>query len=202
MLRCVNLNFGWCLSTSFGVKKASENPLEARLSDKMRCLIKGTPLTGSDSGRSTATMRVEESIEIDKPVEEVFDYLFEVDNFPEWSAPAIDVRKDAPGTLKEGSTFTVVVTFLGRRFELPYEVTDYDPLRHYAHKSTGGPIPNQWSYTFEEVSGGTRLSRVAQGEPGGFFRVAEPLFERVLKRQVRADLETVKDLLEAQSSQS
>ena len=139
------------------------------------------------------------SAEISKPVEEVFDYLFEVDNFPEWSAPAIDVRKDAPGTLKEGDTFTVVVTFLGRRFELPYEVTDYDPLRHYTHKSTGGPIPNQWSYTFEEVSGRTRLRRVAQGEPGGFFRVAEPLFERVLKRQVRADLETVKDLLEAQS---
>ena len=51
-------------------------------------------------------MRVEESIEIDKPVEEVFDYLFEVDNFPEWSAPAIDVRKDAAETLKEGDTFT------------------------------------------------------------------------------------------------
>jgi uncharacterized protein YndB with AHSA1/START domain len=72
-------------------------------------------------------MRVEESIEIDKPVEEVFDYLFEIENFPEWSAPAIDVRKDPAGTPKEGDTFTVVVTFLGRRLELPYEVTDYDP---------------------------------------------------------------------------
>jgi uncharacterized membrane protein len=144
-------------------------------------------------------MRVEESIEIDKPVEEVFDYLFEIENFPEWSAPAIDVRKDPAGTPKEGDTFTVVVTFLGRRLELPYEVTDYDPLRHYTHKSTGGPIPNQWSYTFNEVSGATRLRRVAQGEYGGFFRVADPLFERVLKRQVRADLETVKDLLEARS---
>ena len=43
------------------------------------------------------------------------------------------------------------------------------------------------------------MRRVARGEPGGFFRVAEPLFERVLERQVRADLETVKDLLEARS---
>jgi uncharacterized membrane protein len=133
-------------------------------------------------------MRVEESIEIDKPVEEVFDYLFEVDNFPEWSAPAIDVRRDKAGSLKEGDTFTVVVTFLGRRFELPYEVTDYDPLRHYTHKSTGGPIPNQWSYTFNEVSGGTRLRRVAQGEPGGFFRVAEPLFEKVLREPCKTCL--------------
>jgi len=33
-------------------------------------------------------MRVEESIEINRPVEEVFDYVLEVDNLPEWSAPA------------------------------------------------------------------------------------------------------------------
>jgi len=41
------------------------------------------------------------------------------------------------------------------------------------------------------------LRRVAEGEPCGFFRVAESLFERVPKRQFRAELETVKDLLEA-----
>src|SRR5215217_4678851 len=106
---------------------------------------------------------------------------------------------DANADANPGDTFTVVVTFLGRRLDLPYEVSDFDPLRHYTHKSTGGPIPNQWSYTFNEISGGTCLRRVAQGEPGSFFRVAEPLFGSVLKRQVRADLETVKDLLEARS---
>ena len=94
-------------------------------------------------------MRVEGSIEIEKPVQEVFGYLFEVDNFPEWSAPAIEVRKDAPGTLKDGDTFTVVVTFLGRRFELPYEVTDFDPLRHFTTRArvdrspTSGATPSR-----------------------------------------------------------
>jgi len=109
----------------------------------------------------------------------------------------LDVRKETVGPLGEGDRFTVVGTFLGRRFELSYELTGYEPPRGYTHRSTGGPIPNQWGYTFEEVSEGTRLRRVAEGEPCGFFRVAESLFERVPKRQFRAELETVKDLLEA-----
>jgi hypothetical protein len=36
-----------------------------------------------------------------------------------------------------------------------------------------------------------------EGEPGGFFKLADPLIERALKRQIRADLETLKDLLKA-----
>ena len=36
-----------------------------------------------------------------------------------------------------------------------------------------------------------------RGRAGGFFKSAEPLIERVLKRQVRTDMETLKDLLEA-----
>jgi hypothetical protein len=47
------------------------------------------------------------------------------------------------------------------------------------------------------VSGGTRLTRAVEGEPGGFFKLADPPIDQALKRLVRADLETVKDLLEA-----
>ncbi len=142
-------------------------------------------------------MRVEESIEINRPVEEVFDYVVNPENLPEWSGLAIEV-KDAPGPLREGDAFTVVGKFLGRQFETPYERTSYESPRRYTDRAAGGPIPDQdWTYTFEEVSGGTRLTRVAEGEPGGFFKLAEPLIERALKRQVRTDLETLKDLLEA-----
>lgn len=89
----------------------------------------------------------------------------------------------------------------GRRFETPYERTTYEPDRLFKERAAGGPIPDQeWTYTFEEVPGGaTRLTRAVEGEPGGFFKLADPLIERALKRQVRIDLETIKDLLEARS---
>ncbi len=142
-------------------------------------------------------MRVEESVEISRPVEEVFAYVANPENLPEWSGLAIEV-KDAPGALREGDTFTAVGKFLGRRFETPYERTSSEPPRRYTDRAAGGPIPDQeWTYTFEEVPAGTRLTRAVEGEPGGFFKLADPLIERALKRQVRTDLETLKDLLEA-----
>ena len=146
-------------------------------------------------------MRVEESIEIGRPLKEVFDYVSEPDNFTEWTGTAIEVRKGAPGPVKEGDTFTAAIKFLGRRFETPYERTTYEPDRLFKERAAGGPIPDQeWTYTFEEVPGGaTRLTRAVEGEPGGFFKLADPLIERALKRQVRIDLETIKDLLEARS---
>jgi uncharacterized membrane protein len=42
-------------------------------------------------------MRVEESIEINRPLQEVFDYVSDVGNFPEWTAHALEVRKDTAG---------------------------------------------------------------------------------------------------------
>jgi uncharacterized protein YndB with AHSA1/START domain len=79
----------------------------------------------SEARRRAADMRVEESIEINRPLEEVFSYVSDVDNFPEWTGPTIDVRKDTAGPPGEGDEFTVAIKFLGRRFETPYERVSY-----------------------------------------------------------------------------
>ena len=144
-------------------------------------------------------MRVEESVEINRPVEEFFSYVSTLENLPEWAGPALEVRKDTPGTPKEGDTFTSVAKFLGRRFETPFQITSVEPDRRLSYHATGGPLPDQrWTLACEEVSGGTRYTQVVEGEPRGFFRLADPLLERALRRQFRADLETLKDVLEAQ----
>jgi uncharacterized membrane protein len=151
-----------------------------------------------DTRRRPTTMHVEESVEINRPSDEVFDYVANPQNLPEWSGLAIEV-KDVPEPLREGDTFTAVGKFLGRRFETSYERVSVEANRHYTDRATGGPVPDQdWIYTFEEMPAGTtRLTRAVEGEPGGLFKLAEPLIERALNRQVRADLETLKDLLEA-----
>jgi uncharacterized protein YndB with AHSA1/START domain len=143
-------------------------------------------------------MRLEESVEINRPVEEVFSYVANPENLPEWSGLVLEVHKETQGQPEEGDRFTTVAKFLGRRFETPFERRAYEPNRRYTDRAAGGPIPDQdWTYTFEEVSGGTRITRAAEGEPGGFFRLAGPLLERAGRRQIRADLGNLKDLLEA-----
>ncbi len=142
-------------------------------------------------------MRVEESVEINRPVEEVFSYAADPEHFPEWSGITLEVHKEKPGPLTQGERFTTVSKFLGRRFETPFEVTSHEPPRLHSHKSTGGPLPQEWTLTCEEAAGGTRVTEVVEGEPGGFFGLAGPLLERAGRRQFRTDLENLKDLLEA-----
>src|SRR5918995_2023022 len=123
-------------------------------------------------------MRVEESVEINRPVEEVFSYVSDPQNLPEWSGIVLEVREEAQGAPKEGDRFTSVAKFLGRRFETPFEVVSYEPPRRSSHRSTGGPFPQQWTRTFEQTAaGGTRLSQGGGGGPGGFFPVGWSVVE-------------------------
>jgi uncharacterized membrane protein len=147
-------------------------------------------------------IRVEESVEINRPVEEVFSYASNSENFPERVATVIEARQDAPGgggPLREGERFTAMQQALGRRFEAPFEVIDYEPNQRYAHRSTEGhPVPVTMTFTYEPVSSEeTRFTSRIEGEPGGFFGLVGPVFARALKRQMRTNLETLKDLLEA-----
>ena len=53
--------------------------------------------------------------------------------------------------------------------------------------------------TFERVEGGTKLTQVCESEPAGFFKLATPIVKRGARRQAANDLESLKDLLEAQA---
>jgi ligand-binding SRPBCC domain-containing protein len=145
-------------------------------------------------------MHVEESAVINRPPQEVFDYVANRENLPKWSSPILEVQKHTRGPLTEvGARYTTVAKALGRRFQTPFEVTVHDPPRRHTDTSRGGPFPQEYTHIFQEVEGGrTRLTEVTEGEPGGFFRLVGPLLEASGRRQFRADLETLKDLLEAQ----
>jgi len=127
-------------------------------------------VAGKGLGERRATnysMRVQESIEIDRPLEEVFNYVPDVANLPRWTAHTLEVGKDTAGPPQQGDRFILAIKSVGRRFESPYQRTSYELNRRYTDRAVGGPVPNQqWDYTFQEVAGGTRLRRAVEAEPG------------------------------------
>ena len=54
--------------------------------------------------------------------------------------------------------------------------------------------------TYEPVDGGTRVHQVAKGDPRGFFKVAEPVLVKLVRRQLKGSLENLKDLLEGEGA--
>ena len=143
-------------------------------------------------------MRVEESVEIDRPLQEVFNYVSDVGNYPEWMAHALEVRKDTPGPPQQSDSFVFAIKSVGRRFETPYERTSYEADRRYTDRAAGGPIPNQqWHSDFQEVPGGTRFTRAVDVQSGGLLKLLQPLQKHAAERQLRKDLQTLKAVLEA-----
>jgi carbon monoxide dehydrogenase subunit G len=143
--------------------------------------------------------KVEHTIVVERSPADVFAYLTNPENLPEWQAGVIEGRKDSPGPTAQGTSLTEVRTFLGRRMESKLEVTEYEQDRLFTIKVVSGPVPFQVRHRLEPADGGTRIHVSGEGEPGGFFKLAEPLVIRQVKRQVETNFATLKDLLEARA---
>lgn len=142
-------------------------------------------------------VRAEDSIVVARPIEEVFAYLTDPETLPEWQASCLEARLEGGGPMRAGSRIVETRKFLGRRIESTMEVAEHEPPRQFVLKVGSGPVPFTATNSLREADGGTRIDAVIEGEPGGFFRVAEPLVVRAVERELRTNLATLKDVLEA-----
>ena len=141
--------------------------------------------------------RIEKSIVIDRPVEEVFEFTHDARNDPVWQPTISETRQDPEGPMRVGTKVTETRHFLGRRIETTFEVTEYEPNRGSSIRSTSGPIPVTGSYALEPLDGRTRFTMTLETEAHGFFKLAEPVFARMARREVESNLGHLKDVLEA-----
>lgn len=141
--------------------------------------------------------KVETGIIVNRPVSEVFQFLSVNENALQWQSGLLETRitNDVSGV---GRAWIDIVQFLGRRMEVPFQLTDWQADRKIAFQSTGGPIPMQGSYAFAPSEDGTQVTFQLTGEPGGFFKLAEPVLMKMLQRQWQTNFANLKDVLEAQ----
>ena len=142
--------------------------------------------------------KVEASVLINRPVEEVFDYVVDPNKTAQWAGPVVEAKQTSAGPVGLGTTSARVTQFLGRTMEATYEITEFETNRLYADRTTSGPVPIGARIQFVPVEGGTQVTIQGELDAGGFFKLAEPILARMAKRQVATDVETLKDLLEAQ----
>ena len=136
---------------------------------------------------------------INRPVEEVFSYMIDAENLSNWMSELVEANQTSEGPVGVGTTISAVANVLGRRIENIQKVTAYEPNSMFAIKATSGPAKNEDEFTFKPVAGGTKVTRTTKAEVGGFFKMAEPLVARMLKRQFETNFANLKDLLEAQA---
>jgi uncharacterized protein YndB with AHSA1/START domain len=141
--------------------------------------------------------KVAHSVTIDRPIEEVWEYAIDPRNDPVWQRNVVEVGRGADRPLEEGAEIEETFAFLGRRFPVTLVVTDHDRPRRSAVTVTGAPVAGRGAYELEPLDGGTRFTMTFEAEAHRLFKLAEPVFARLVRRDLASCCETLKDLLEA-----
>jgi uncharacterized membrane protein len=142
-------------------------------------------------------MEYETSFVINRPIDEVFAFTTNQENQPKWQSRLLEMKKTSDGPIGVGTTWRSVVKFLGQRIEGTTVITEYELNRTYAGRSTSGPFPVEARQSYEPVEGGTRVTFTIKAEPGGFFKVAEPVLLNLYKRQAEAETASLQEFMEA-----
>ena len=140
-------------------------------------------------------IRVEKSIFIQKPVEVVFNFATAEGNYTKFQAGVVEVLESGPRN-KVGSQFTEVRKFLGQELRTTLEITEFVPNEKWAAKVVKGPVPYNVWVTYEPSDGGTKYTTIVEGEPKGFFKIAENLVVGQLEKNLEEDELKLKELLE------
>jgi uncharacterized membrane protein len=140
--------------------------------------------------------QIEKSVFINRPQQEIFDYVSNPVNDPQWRSGGGTTEKTSEGPTGLGTTYRATTTLLGRGIETDIEITSWDAPNGYTWKTLNGPIPFETTLTFDPKEDGTQLTMSGQGEIGGFFKMAEGLVGKQIEKQVDSDLKALKILME------
>ena len=145
---------------------------------------------------------VEESIHINREPKEVFDFASDHRNMAVIDASlAEDVKKLTDGPLAVGTQFSGVAKVLGRKIPWTAECIELDAPTTMRMKSLDAPLAFVFDYLYEPADGGTKATircETETGLGGVFGKFGDGLVTRTYAKQMRASLETLKELMEAE----
>jgi uncharacterized membrane protein len=143
-------------------------------------------------------IKVETSVSINRPSDEVFAYIANFENNPEWQSGMQSAHFTTDGPLQIGSTYEQVAKFFGRPVISTFEVIAYEPGRMIKATSTSGSFPITFTRMVTSLENGTHVTAIIEGDASGFFKLAEPLLKRMVQRSVDGDYTNLKQILESE----
>ena len=139
------------------------------------------------------------SVRIERPLEDVFAYLSDPENFPRWNSAVRTVRPTAPERAL-GSTYAMTRDLTTGRAENELEITSLEPPHEFAIRTLSGPTPFVYRYRLTPNNGSTLLELDAEVELSGAAALLGPLARRAVKGGVEENFATLKSVLESPSA--
>jgi uncharacterized protein YndB with AHSA1/START domain len=144
--------------------------------------------------------KIQVSVMVDRPTEEVWRFMSDFSNTPKWSPDIIEMKQTSPGPLGVGST----VLIRHPKQSVKGRVTEYEPNQSFMFEVASGPARGtKVGYRMERIEPNTRLTYTFDFKLEGFYRLVGPFVSGRATKQGKAEAETnvsnVKRILESET---
>jgi len=143
--------------------------------------------------------RIEESIEIRRPVDKVFAYTTDAKSWPQWQSTIPKAEQTSPGSVQVGTTFDGTIRMMGLSMKWTAIATEYEPHRMFGKNITSGFVTNEQHNTYDPIGGGTRFTIVYDFKVAGLMALFSPILVSSMRKALKKALGNLKGILEAQT---
>jgi len=143
--------------------------------------------------------RIEESVEIKRPVDKVFAFTTDAKSWPKWHPFIPESEQTSQGPIGVGTTFKGVNRMMGLSMKWTAKATEYEPNKKFGKTITCGSMIIEDHLTFNPIETGTRFTMAYDIKVGGFMKLFSPMILSAMRKEPKTALGNLKSILEAQT---
>jgi len=143
--------------------------------------------------------RIEESVEIKRPVDKVFAYTTEAKSWPKWHPFIPEAEQTSQEPISVGTTFKGINRMMGLSMKWTAKVTEYELNKKWGKTIICGGIIIEDHLTFSPIETGTRFTLVYDMKVGGFLKLLSPMIVSSMSKEPKKALSNLKSILETQT---
>jgi Polyketide cyclase / dehydrase and lipid transport len=157
---------------------------------------------GRERQSGFALARVEGETIINRPVEEVFDFVADERNEPRYNPRMRDAEQVSEGPIGVGTRFRTELETMGRTMPMVVEFTGFERPWRLGSVTRSSMMDTEGALTFEPVPGGTRMCWSWDVRPRGALKLMAPIVGVIGRRQEQSVWGNLKRLLESGGQRS
>jgi uncharacterized protein YndB with AHSA1/START domain len=130
---------------------------------------------------------------IDRPVEEVFETVIHLEEFPKWSPQNPSARRVSNGEIGEGSRFEMEIKGFGL---VPQTLEEFDRNRQVRVVPHIKQLAGGHRFIFTDLGGKTRIDHELEMTPRGAYLLMLPMMYVIGRRNLKLTVAALKRYLE------
>jgi uncharacterized membrane protein len=144
---------------------------------------------------------ISDRVHVDADQATVWDILTTYSNDVAWRTGVTSMVSNPPGRVVIGTRTTETIRVAGRTYRNVAKITSVAPLTRLTWRTIEG-VQAHGARSVEPTSSGSRVTLELTVEPTGLNRLFAPYLRRLLRRNMRVDLQRLCDLVDERTART